>query len=235
MSRIAFSQFAFTIAISGGILAGCNAEPSTAESSHIRRGVAALDSRAAVERNLDDSNALDGADDDDERPGLSDYERAGLKAIRQVTGSYDSLDAANAAGYTVWSPNPFAPNATCPSNALGNMGYHLVNVPLRGAPGNPAAGNATIDLLHPQMLLYEKEPDGEMHLVGVEYLVFKAAWERVHGVGAAPPEILGHPLLSSSHTFVPGGPSIPHYELHVWAWSKNPLGMFAPWNPTITC
>ena len=115
------------------------------------------------------------------------------------------------------------------------MGYHLVKVSLRGGAANPAAGDAVIDPLQPEMLLYEKRADGQMHLVGVEYIVFQAAWERVHGVGAAPPTVFGQPLLFSSHTF-PGNPNpLPHYELHVWLWSNNPLGMFYPWNPTVTC
>ena len=158
-----------------------------------------------------------------------------LAQVRQVTAAYHVLGAANAAGYTVWSPDPFAPNATCPSSSEGNMGYHLVNVPLRGGAANPAAGDAVIDPMRPEMLLYEKRSDGAVHLVGVEYIVFKAAWERVHGAGAAPPEVFGQPLLYSVHTF-PGNPDpIPHYELHVWIFTTNPLGMFYPWNPTVTC
>ena len=160
---------------------------------------------------------------------------ADLAQVRQTTASFHDLDEASAAGYTVWSPDPFAPNATCPSSAEGNMGYHRVNVSLRGGAANPAAGDATIDPLRPEMLLYEKRPDGSVHLVGVEYLVFKAAWERVNGAGAAPPEVFGEPLLASTHTF-PGNPNpIPHYELHVWIWTSNSLGMFYPWNPTVSC
>jgi hypothetical protein len=160
---------------------------------------------------------------------------AELAEVRQVTATFHDLDAAMAAGYTVWSPDPFAPNATCPSSAEGQMGYHLVKVSLRGGAANPAAGDAVIDPLRPEMLLYEKRADGQVHLVGVEYIVFKAAWEREHGVGAAPPEVFGQPLLASTHTF-PGNPNpIPHYELHVWIFTSNPLGMFYPWNPTVTC
>src|ERR671933_2003088 len=160
---------------------------------------------------------------------------AALAQVRRETAPFHDLDKAIAAGYTVWSPNPFAAGATCPSSPEGNMGYHLVNVALRGGAANPAAGDAVIDPLQPEMLLYEKRADGKMHLVGVEYLVFTAAWERVHGAGAPPPEVFGQPLLPSLHTF-PGNPNpIPHYELHVWIWSNNPLGMFYPWNPTVTC
>jgi hypothetical protein len=161
--------------------------------------------------------------------------RAELAQVRAATAAFHDIGAANAAGYTVWSPDPFAPGAVCPTNPAGSMGYHLVNPALRGGAANPAAGDATVDPLRPEMLLYERRPDGKMHLVGVEYLVFKAAWERVNGAGAAPPVVLGQPLPFSSHSFVPGGANIDHYELHVWVWSNNPLGMFAPWNPTVTC
>ena len=160
---------------------------------------------------------------------------AELAQVRRVTAPYHNLDAAREAGYTVWSPDPFVPGATCPSSAEGNMGYHLINVSLRGSAANPAAGDAVIDPLKPEMLLYEKRPDGRMHLVGVEYIVFQAAWEREHGVGAAAPTVFGEPLLASSHTFPGGTGSIPHYELHVWIWTSNPLGMFYPWSPTVTC
>lgn len=160
---------------------------------------------------------------------------AGLAEIRRATAKFHDYTNAIEAGYTAWSPNPLASGSTCPSNSEGNMGYHLVNVPLRGGAGNPAAGNAEINLLAPEMLLYEKMPNGKLKLVGVEYIVFTAAWEAANGAGAAPPEILGRPLLASSHPFPGGTGNIAHYELHVWVWSPNPLGMFYPWNPDISC
>jgi hypothetical protein len=173
-----------------------------------------------------------------EPAGGGEQSRAGaadLAQVRAATAAFHNIDAARAAGYTVWSPDPFAPGATCPSDPAGKMGYHLVNVSLRGGAGDPGAGDALLDARTPEMLLYERRADGELRLVGVEYLVFKAAWERVHGVGAAAPTVLGQPLPFSSHTFVTGGPSIDHYELHVWLWAENPLGMFSPWNPNVTC
>lgn len=115
------------------------------------------------------------------------------------------------------------------------MGYHRVNVALRGGAADPAAGDAVVDISKPEMLMYERTAMGAMNLVGVEYIVFKAAWERVRGVGAAPPEILGHPLLASSHTFPGNASPIDHYELHVWVWKDNPLGMFAPYSSTVSC
>lgn len=160
---------------------------------------------------------------------------AALAQVRRVTARYHDIDAATADGYAVWSPDPYAAGATCPSSPQGQMGYHRVNIALRGGATDPAAGDATIDPLQPEMLLYEKRADGQLHLVGVEYIVFQAAWEREHGVGAAPPQVFGQPLLASSHNFVPSGLSIPHYELHVWIWTSNPLGIFNPWNPRVTC
>lgn len=160
---------------------------------------------------------------------------ASLNAVKKQFTQMSDLAKANTAGYTVWSPDPTVTGSTCPSSAEGNMGYHLVNVALRGAASNPAAGDAVIDKMNPEMLLYEKTSSGTLNLVGVEYIVFKDAWERVNGVNAAPPEVFGQPLLSSSHTFVTGGPSIPHYELHVWLYKDNPLGEFYPYNSKVTC
>ena len=168
-------------------------------------------------------------------PTDTSSEDAQLREVRRLTEAFRSIPAAQAAGYTVWSPDPAAANATCASSAEGKMGYHLVNVPLRGSPANPGQGDAVIDYRQPEMLLYEKRPDGQLNLVGVEYIVFKDAWERVHGAGAAPPRVLGQTVPLSTHSFVAGGPEIPHYELHVWLHSQNPNGMFSHWNPSITC
>jgi hypothetical protein len=159
-----------------------------------------------------------------------------LARVRAATAAYHDIDKAIADGYTVWSPSPFVAGATCPSLAgVGQMGYHLVKVPLRGPASDPRNADATIDPMQPEMLIYERRADGRMHLVGVEYIVFTAAWERVNGRGAPAPTVFGQPLLASAHPFPGGVGDIPHYELHVWLWTSNPLGMFAPWNPTVTC
>ena len=158
-----------------------------------------------------------------------------LEEVRQLTAGFESIPTAQAAGYTVWSPDPTVANSTCATSAEGKMGYHLVNVPLRGSPADPAQGDAELDYRRPEMLLYEKTASGEVRLVGVEYLVFKAAWERVHGAGAAPPELFGQEVPFSRHAFSPGGPEIDHYEMHVWIHSENPNGTFSPWNPNISC
>jgi hypothetical protein len=158
-----------------------------------------------------------------------------LDEVRQLTIPYANVGAAQATGYTVWAPDPAAANATCPSSDQGRMAYHLVNVGLRGSPSDTINADANLDYRKPEMLLYEKTSSGELRLVGVEYLVFKATWERVHGKGAAAPELFGRPVPASRHAFAPGGPEIDHYELHVWVHSNNPNGMFSHWNPNISC
>ena len=31
-------------------------------------------------------------------------------------------------------------------------------------------------------------------------------------------------------------PGMPvHYDLHVWLFDSNPDGVFAPWNPSVSC
>ena len=160
---------------------------------------------------------------------------AAINALHESYAVYADVSKANAAGYTVWSPDPNAAGATCLSDPSGKMGYHLVNVSLRGAAATPETGDIVLDPAKPEMLLFEKRSDGTLNLVGVEWIVFKAAWEKANGAGAAPPTVLGQPLLYSEHTFAAGGPVIPHYELHAWIWKANPLGTFKPWNPNVTC
>jgi hypothetical protein len=160
---------------------------------------------------------------------------SGVNLLRESFAAYVDVSKAQAAGSTVWSPDPSAAGATCASAPEGKMGYHLVNVSLRGAASTPETGDIVLDPAKPEMLLYEKRADGTMGLVGVEWIVFMAAWEKAKGAGAPAPTVLGVPLLYSEHTFVTGGPMVPHYELHSWIWKANPRGTFDPWNPNVTC
>jgi hypothetical protein len=64
------------------------------------------------------------------------------------------------------------------------------------------------------MLLYVPSPSGGLRLAGVEY------------VGPVGTTVLGQELE-------PGGPMGP--ALHVWVWRANPDGMFADFNPKLSC
>lgn len=91
-------------------------------------------------------------------------------------------------------------------HGTGAMGYHYVN---RSRIGQ-------LDPMLPQALLYAPGPSGQLRLVGVEYLNPDGG------------EVLGQPLADPS----PLGPST---ALHVWLWQANPLGVFAPYNPNVSC
>jgi len=100
----------------------------------------------------------------------------------------------------------------------GGMGIHFVNLTIQGPP----------DPLKPNVLLYEPV-DGKLKLVGVEWLVPLAfAKER--------PTLLGHPFqgpMEGHEPLIPKG--FHHYDLHAWLFKDNPLGMFSPTNPNVTC
>jgi hypothetical protein len=70
-----------------------------------------------------------------------------------------------------------------------------------------------LDPTKPQALLYVPWRNGELRLAGVEYL------------GQEGQRVLGQPLVPG-----PGG-----HALHVWVWQNNPAGMFADFNPRLSC
>jgi hypothetical protein len=96
---------------------------------------------------------------------------------------------------------------------LGGMGYHY---------GNPSLIDGTVRLLKPEILMYEPGPAGQMRLVGLEYIVPIDAWE-----GEDPPILLGQEFHRADALGI--------YALHVWLWRQNPEGLFADWNPQVSC
>lgn len=100
----------------------------------------------------------------------------------------------------------------------GAMGIHFVNVTISGPP----------DPKRPNVLIYE--PDGKkLRLVAVEWLVpLAAAKER--------PSMLGQPFQGPMEGHEPLIPKdFVHYDLHAWLFKDNPLGMFSPTNPDVSC
>ena len=95
----------------------------------------------------------------------------------------------------------------------GAMGYHFNNLALR---------DATLDLEKPEVLVYQKLPDGTFKLNGVEFIVPIAAWTKME-----PPTIMGQNLKRAD--------SLGFWYLHVWNWGYSPSGLFADWNPSVKC
>ena len=100
----------------------------------------------------------------------------------------------------------------------GAMGVHFVNVTLQGPP----------DPMKPNVLIYEPV-DGKLELVAAEWLVPLAAVKER-------PNLFGIPFqgpMEGHEPLIPQG--FHHYDLHAWLFKDNPLGMFAPTNPEVSC
>jgi hypothetical protein len=136
-----------------------------------------------------------------------------VKVVRNATYQYQNVNTATAAGY--------GPFLGCVSGSdHGAMGIHYVN---------PSLLNGTVDATHPQALIYEPS-NGQMNLVGVEFIVDAATWLKNN---ASPPVLEGQTFLfvdSPNRYNIP-----PFFELHVWAWRTNPKSPFMDWNDNVTC
>ncbi len=137
-----------------------------------------------------------------------------LAAIRRATVRYHDLDVALAEGYEILFDCTVNPN-----NPAEAMGQHYIN---------PALVDDVLELEKPEVLMYETLPNGRMRLVGVEYVIFQDAW-----TGEQAPEFLGQTMALKNAVGV--HPVPPFYEVHAWVWRHNPNGMFADWNPKVSC
>lgn len=144
-----------------------------------------------------------------------------LAGVRRVTARFHRVEEAIAAGYELgWVNGSGVRIITgCVSNpTAGAMGYHYFNQAL-------VADNA-VDPLEPEVLVYESAPDGGLKLVAVEWVV-RGPNTNPPGVPTAP-SVLGMPM----HILVP---AVGFWLKHAWIWKHNPAGMFADWNPEVTC
>lgn len=137
-----------------------------------------------------------------------------VDVVRQATEPYHDVAAAEEAGYGLFHGCVSSPQE-------GAMGVHMVNGDL--------VGDGELDPAQPEALLYEFK-NGRMQLVGVEYVVIADDWHATH---EGPPVLSGQLLNYSSSPNRYGIPAF--YELHVWAWKRNPLGTFTDWNPKVSC
>jgi hypothetical protein len=106
-----------------------------------------------------------------------------LAAVRAATARFHSLDAALAGGYGVF-------HVCTDETGLGAMGQHYVNGGL--------VGDAVLDPAAPEAIMFEPKADGGERLVGVEWVVFKTAWEDAGNTGV--PSLFGRSLKLVSGT-----------------------------------
>ena len=130
-----------------------------------------------------------------------------LDKVRAAHSRFQDVAVAIGEGY---APIPCASNA----NGSGAMGIHFVNAAY--------LGDDKIELARPEAVMYEPMADGSLALVAVEYITSKG-----------PAELEGHLF---NFNIAPNRYGLgPFYELHVWAWKKNPTGTFADMNPDVSC
>jgi len=138
--------------------------------------------------------------------GLGEAVDRDVAKVRAATAPFASSEAAEASGYTrVTDCVEYQPH--------GAMGYHFQNNALL---------DTTLDVEHPEVLVYERKADGAFKLNGVEFLVPISAW-----TSTEPPKVMGQALKRADKLGI--------WYLHVWTWEPSPSGLFADWNPRVKC
>ena len=143
---------------------------------------------------------------------LTPAQKQAIAQVKQVTQRFHDIaiatrpTAQGGGGYTVQFP------VGCAASPDGAQGFHYLN---------PDLVDANVELLRPELVMYEPGPNGQMNLVGVDYIVPLS-------LSATPPTLLGQPFTAL-------GPPLNVWALHIWGWRPNPGGMFALWNAKVSC
>jgi hypothetical protein len=132
---------------------------------------------------------------------------AELATARRATAPFHNLDKAMAAG---WDEDI---TGCMEHPELGGMGHHYAKLEIF---------DGTLDAALPQALVYEPQRNGRLRLVALEYLVPIGAW-----TDDDPPMLFDQEFARDD--------GIGFWLLHAWIWHHNPAGMFADWNPRVSC
>ena len=138
-----------------------------------------------------------------------------IQIVRDSTERFKDVAQAEKEGYALQFGCVSGPDS-------GAMGLHYVNGALVNA--------GVIDATHPQIVIYEAQPNGRLKLIGADFLVIADAWDKKN---QGPPELMGqlfHYWESPNRFGLPA-----FYTLHVWAWKENPNGAFVNWHPNVSC
>ncbi|MGE5927491.1 MAG: hypothetical protein ACM357_09060 [Gemmatimonadota bacterium] len=130
-----------------------------------------------------------------------------LARARAATARFQRFAAADDAEYDLLFLDMCMEN-----QPTGGMGYHYVNVGLL---------DGVVEVERPEAVMYEPGPNGQLRLVGLEYVIPAAAW-----TSEDPPVLFGQELELNQFDL---------WALHVWLWKRNPSGIFEPWNPNVSC
>jgi hypothetical protein len=136
---------------------------------------------------------------------------ADLAALRAATVRFHDPAEAQAVGYAQVEGLDHCFN----NPGEGAMGFHLIKTPL----------DLELDPLAPEAMVYAPGPNGQLQLGAVEFIVPAAGWDEAY-----PGQL---PMVLGQHLHLNAALGV--YVLHAWVWHHNPAGMFADWNPTVTC
>jgi hypothetical protein len=136
-----------------------------------------------------------------------------LAALRKETAHLQQFERAAPAGFDTKL-------LACMERAgEGGQGQHYGNM-----------GRITkleIEELAPEVVMYERQKNGREQLIAVEFIIPFALLPYSEAQAANPPSIRGV-------NFMPNH-DLELWVLHVWLWKNNPSGMFANWNPDVSC
>lgn len=138
---------------------------------------------------------------------LAPEDRQALAQLRRATAPFHDLQTAMEAGWN-------AAITPCLEDPAGGMGVHMANLSLF---------DDVVEETLPETLVYEPRQNGTMRLVAVEFIVPFSA----RGPDEEAPEAFGQTFHADEAVGI--------WALHVWIWRQNPNGLFADWNPKVTC
>jgi hypothetical protein len=128
--------------------------------------------------------------------------------VRRMTARFADTLVSQAEGYTVQTPLGCA---ALPG--VGGQGFHFLNPDLVDNHVNP---------MQPELVMYEPQADGSYVLVGVDYIIPFSEW-----TAPRPPQLFGQEFGRNEPLQV--------WALHIWTERANPNGIFAAWNPDVSC
>lgn len=148
-----------------------------------------------------------------------------VEIAKAATAKYRDSEVARADG--------FVTDGHCEHSTAGTMGQHWNRVDRIAQQG--------VDPRTPEQLLYLPTAAG-LKLVAVEYsenaLVDGLPYYRSEPPDSshttpAPLMFGGRRFDGPMHGHIPVQPW--HHDLHVWLWERNPAGLFAQYNPSLSC
>ncbi len=142
-----------------------------------------------------------------------------VQQAKQATARFNSTVQAVREGYGPFPEGVPLHECIMSLDDSGGMGFHWVNGSLL---------DDTLDPAHPEVLVYAPKGNGKLELVALEYVIFDSAVP-----AGTTPTIFGQPLTP---TPAPNRYDIPAFwQRHIWLYDHNPAGLFADFNPDVTC